>query len=88
MGLLKETFNHETLDALMCRHQVNVNWDGVVFDCDFNLALRQPMRLDHGNINDPLFNIDALLKRQIVYGEHCYGCTAGQGSSCGGALTG
>jgi radical SAM/Cys-rich protein len=88
MDLLKETFNQETLEALMCRHQVNINWNGEVYDCDFNLALRQPMSLDHVNINDPLFNIDALFKRDIVYGEHCYGCTAGQGISCGGALTG
>ena len=88
MELLKETFNPDTVDALMCRHQVNVNWDGEVYDCDFNLALGIPMRLEHGNINDPEFNIMELLEREVVYGEHCYGCTAGQGSSCGGALTG
>lgn len=88
MELLKDSFNPDTVDALMCRHQVNVNWDGEVYDCDFNLALGLPMELEYGNINDTSFSIEALMNRMIVYGEHCYGCTAGQGSSCGGALTG
>jgi radical SAM/Cys-rich protein len=87
MNLLKETFNPETLDSLMCRYQVNVNWNGEVYDCDFNLALGLPMNLKYININDPEFNSDEFLKREIIYGEHCYGCTAGQGSSCSGALT-
>jgi radical SAM/Cys-rich protein len=86
MELLKKTFNPETVDALMCRHQVNVNWDGNLYDCDFNLAVGFPMKLKHININDPNFETMELLKREIVYGEHCYGCTAGQGSSCSGAL--
>lgn len=86
MNLLHETYNPDTVDALMCRHQVNINWDGNVYDCDFNLALGLPTKIEYGNINDTNFNLDALLKRDIVYGEHCYGCTAGQGSSCSGAL--
>lgn len=88
LGLLMDSFNPETTGALMCRHQLNVNWDGTVFDCDFNLALGLPMKLEVLNINDPDFDVEGLLYREIVYGEHCYGCTAGQGSSCSGALTG
>ena len=88
MELLREAFNPETVDALMCRQQINVNWDGFVYDCDFNLALGLQMKLKHININDPNFNTEGLLKREIVFGEHCYGCTAGQGSSCSGSLVG
>ena len=87
MDLLRESHNPETIPALMCRHQININWNGDLYDCDFNQALGQPMRLEHVNINDPEFSIDELLEREILYGEHCYGCTAGQGSSCNGALT-
>ena len=88
MELLHETFNPDTVNALMCRKQVNVNWNGDVYDCDFNLALGLKMKLEHSNICDPEFDLGKLLKREIVYGEHCFGCTAGQGSSCNGALTG
>jgi radical SAM/Cys-rich protein len=86
LELLKDTFNPETVDALMCRHQINVNWDGEVYDCDFNLALGSPIKLNKTNINDPNFKTEELIKREISYGEHCLGCTAGQGSSCSGAL--
>ena len=88
MGLLTGSFNPMTLGGLMCRHQLNVDWDGTVYDCDFNLALGLPMKTEITNINDPEFDPLKLLDRKIVYGEHCFGCTAGQGSSCGGALTG
>lgn len=87
MDLLRESHNPETIPALMCRHQLNINWNGDLYDCDFNQALGHPMRIEHVNINDPEFSIDELLEREILYGEHCYGCTAGQGSSCSGALT-
>lgn len=85
MQLLQETFNPQTLDGLMCRRQINIGWDGVLYDCDFNLALRLP--LDHEaprQIKD--FDLGALVHRKIVTGAHCFGCTAGRGSSCGGAL--
>lgn len=83
--LLGESFNPETIDGLMCRHQVNVDWDGHIYDCDFNLALR--LSVDHGaptHIRD--FDAEVLAKRRVVTGKHCFGCTAGAGSSCGGAL--
>jgi radical SAM/Cys-rich protein len=83
--LLLDTFNPQTLGALMCRHQINVGWDGTLYDCDFNLALGLPV--NHGapdHIRD--FDPAALSGRKIVTGEHCFGCTAGAGSSCAGAL--
>jgi radical SAM/Cys-rich protein len=84
-GLLRNSFNPSTVERLMCRHQINVDWDGTIFDCDFNLALKMPV--DHGapnHIRD--FDPDRLNRRKIVTGDHCFGCTAGCGSSCGGAL--
>lgn len=83
--LLRRSYNPHTVDGLMCRHQVSVRWDGTVFDCDFNLALK--LSVDHGaptHIKD--FDPDAFARRRIVTGDRCFGCTAGCGSSCGGAL--
>lgn len=83
--LLLRSFNPNTLEGLMCRNQISVNWDGNLFDCDFNLALRTPV--DHGaptHISE--FDPNKLAKRRIVTGEHCFGCTAGSGSSCRGSL--
>ncbi|UCH82822.1 MAG: arsenosugar biosynthesis radical SAM protein ArsS [Candidatus Latescibacterota bacterium] len=85
MQLLKNAFNPATIDGLMCRHQINVDWAGNIYDCDFNLALN--MCVDHGaptHIRD--FDPRAHANRRIVTGNHCFGCTAGCGSSCGGAL--
>ena len=85
MNLLKNSFNPRTIDDLMCRHQLCVDWDGRLFDCDFNLALG--LTVNHGapaHIND--FDVDVLSKRRVVTGDHCFGCTAGHGSSCGGSL--
>lgn len=83
--LLRESFNPQTLDGLMCRHQIEVAWDGLLYDCDFNLALRAPI----GNgvpANARDFNIVKHSKREIITGTYCFGCTAGHGSSCRGAL--
>jgi radical SAM/Cys-rich protein len=85
MGLLKDSFNAGTLEKLMCRRQISVGWDGTLYDCDFNLALG--CAVDHGapdHIDD--FDFSALEQRRIVTGDHCFCCTAGHGSSCGGAL--
>ncbi|MDK1031573.1 MAG: arsenosugar biosynthesis radical SAM protein ArsS [Planctomycetia bacterium] len=85
MQLLRESFNPRTIDDLMCRHQITVDWMGTIYDCDFNLALGMPV--DHGAPDNVLeFEPSALLARRIVTGEHCFGCTAGFGSSCRGAL--
>ena len=83
--LLRESFNPHTLDGLMCRHQLHVGHDGRLYDCDFNYALHAPTDAATGqHIRD--FDPQHHRTRRIVTGEHCYGCTAGAGSSCGGAL--
>ena len=85
LELLRESFNPQTLDGLMCRHQISIAWDGTLYDCDFNYALSLPV--NHGAPDHIRhFNPENLLVRRIVTGDHCFGCTAGAGSSCGGAL--
>lgn len=87
MDLLISAFNPSTVPGLMCRNTINVGWRGEVFDCDFNQMLGMQWR--NGK---PLFlwDIDpaSVENRQIATGDHCFGCTAGAGSSCGGALVG
>ncbi|MBF0143996.1 MAG: DUF3641 domain-containing protein, partial [Magnetococcales bacterium] len=82
--LLRDAFNPATLEGLMCRRQVSVGWDGRLYDCDFNLALGFPVEgaTIGGGDWDPL----EWIGREIVMGEHCWGCTAGGGSSCEGVL--
>ncbi len=84
-SLLEDNFNQETLEGLMCRHQICISWDGSLADCDFNSALG--LTLD-GNLPGHIDELEPgqLQGRNIVTGEHCFGCTAGCGSSCGGAL--
>jgi radical SAM/Cys-rich protein len=85
LRLLRTSFNPRTVEGLMCRHQLGVGWDGTLFDCDFNLALGLPV--NHGAPDHiRFFNMGDLQTRRIVTGEHCFGCTAGAGSSCAGAL--
>jgi radical SAM/Cys-rich protein len=83
--LLEDSFNQSTIDGLMCRHQICIAWDGTLSDCDFNSALGLSLA---GNLPRHIDQLDpsALEGRPIVTGEHCFGCTAGCGSSCGGAL--
>ncbi len=85
LQLLREAFNPQTLESLMCRRQLSVGWNGKLYDCDFNLALGYPV--NHG-ASEYLERLEpsAHARRQIVTGNHCFGCTAGSGSSCGGAL--
>jgi radical SAM/Cys-rich protein len=87
MTLLRQAHRDENEQSVMCRRIINVDWRGHVYDCDFNHMLRLPMRGEDGH---PVHLCDILgedLKgRPIVVGDHCYGCTAGQGSSCSGAL--
>jgi radical SAM/Cys-rich protein len=81
---LINSFNPSAVDGLMCRYTLSVGWDGTLYDCDFNQML--DMRVNSGapaHIRD--FDAAALAKRAISVGQHCYGCTAGAGSSCGGA---
>jgi radical SAM/Cys-rich protein len=83
--LLSGAFNVRTVEGLMCRHQIMVGYDGTIYDCDFNLALTLPVSIEAGR-NISRFNPATLMRRRITTGQHCYGCTAGSGSSCGGAL--
>jgi len=85
MERLISIFNPKAAGAVMCRTTLSVRWDGAIFDCDFNQTLG--LTCDHGapdHIRD--FDLARLTNRRIVTGAHCYGCTAGAGSSCGGAI--
>jgi radical SAM/Cys-rich protein len=87
MNKLMGSFNPATVPGLMCRHLLSVSWEGNLYDCDFHQALNLP--LEDGlprHIRD--FDLDALQNRRIRLADHCYGCTAGGGSSCGGSLEG
>jgi radical SAM/Cys-rich protein len=86
LQLLRDSFNPCTLDELMCRHQLHVGWDGVMYDCDFNYALGLRAEQTTPHVRD--FDPAVFQKRRIATGEHCFACTAGCGSSCGGALVG
>jgi radical SAM/Cys-rich protein len=92
MDKLVASFNPAAVDGLMCRSTLSVGWDGRLYDCDFN------QMIDLGTTADaPQSIVDASLdaldsrrqldSRRIVIGRHCFGCTAGSGSSCGGAIT-
>ena len=86
MQLLMDNFNVATVEGLMCRNTINVSWRGEVFDCDFNQMLKMQWR--DGDQPLLLWDIDPaeVENREILTGSHCFGCTAGAGSSCGGAL--
>jgi hypothetical protein len=86
MDRLVASFNPAAVDGLMCRSTLSVGWDGRLYDCDFN------QMLDLGpDAEAPQTIFDAtpasLVGRRIAVGPHCFGCTAGAGSSCGGATT-
>lgn len=84
LGKLIEAFNPGTLPNMMCRRQLSVRWDGKLYDCDFNQAADLPCR-GIQNIAELDFCAETPLQRDIVFGNHCYACCAGAGSSCGGA---
>ncbi len=87
MKLLQDSYRPENLDGVMCRSLVSVDWQGYVYDCDFNQMLGLPMAV----AGKPRVRLAELLNRDvagnpIAVADHCFGCTAGQGSSCGGSL--
>lgn len=85
MERLANAFNPAAAAGVMCRYTLSVGWDGTLYDCDFNQMLELPV--DHGapsHIRD--FDPAQLIHRRIVTRNHCYGCTAGSGSSCGGTV--
>lgn len=87
MQLLKDNFRPENLQSVMCRNTLSVDWQGYVYDCDFNQMLQLPLGanpLGKTHLSD--LSSSSLIASAITVRQHCYGCTAGQGSSCGGAL--
>ncbi len=87
MELLVNSFNPGTVTGLMCRNTLSISWDGRIFDCDFNQMLDlEALQPDGQRPHIRNFNPLMLTRRQIVTGQHCFGCTAGAGSSCGGAI--
>jgi len=85
MEKLINAFNPAAAEGVMCRNLISVGYDGAIYDCDFNQMLE--MRVNHG-VSSTIWNFDfeGISRRQIAFGSHCYGCTAGAGSSCGGAV--
>ena len=85
MERLTNAFNPQTIDGLMCRNTISISWDGRLFDCDFNQMLDMECASDFGHIAD--FDPATFGSRTIAVDRHCFGCTAGSGSSCGGSTT-
>jgi len=86
MEKLIAAFNPSAVDGVMCRTTLSVGWDGRLYDCDFNQMLDMPVE---AKAPQTIFDatLEGLAERPIMIGQHCYGCTAGAGSSCGGATT-
>lgn len=84
MDKLVNAFNPATVENVMCRNTLSVRWDGQLYDCDFNQMLEIPVNGNIGSITD--FDETQLAAREIALNNHCYGCTAGAGSSCQGSL--
>lgn len=88
MQLLRDNFRNENLGQVMCRDLISVDWQGHLYDCDFNQQLGLALRSDTGTARPHLRDLLAAdpAGQPVRIADHCYGCTAGQGSSCGGAL--
>lgn len=92
MQLLRDNYAAGNLTGLMCRNTLSVDWQGYLYDCDFNQMLDLPLQLPTATNDFARVHLRDVLKRSIegnpiVVADHCFGCTAGQGSSCGGALS-
>ena len=86
MKLLKDSYSKDNLSAVMCRTTLSVDWQGYVYDCDFNQMLGLTAGLSSGKTHITDLLQSEFTGKDIAIMDHCYGCTAGQGSSCGGAL--
>lgn len=84
MEKLVNAFNPSAVMGVMCRDTISVGWDGYLYDCDFNQMLELKVNCSAKHITE--FDLQALINRNIVLNQHCYGCTAGAGSSCGGEV--
>ena len=87
MQLLVDSYNPETLKQVMCINTISIDWQGNVYDCDFNQMLALPLADNAQQTTITELKNDELSGKPIATRQHCYGCTAGQGSSCGGALS-
>ena len=85
MEKLVNAYNPLAAEAVMCRNSISVGWDGFLFDCDFNQMLDLKVAVPGKHITK--FNLEEIQNREVIVNQHCYGCTAGAGSSCGGATT-
>jgi radical SAM/Cys-rich protein len=85
MERLVTAFNPKAAHQVMCRNTISISWDGYLYDCDFNQMLDLKLQ-DSGN-HISQFDLDSLEQREIIINQHCFGCTAGTGSSCGGSTT-
>jgi radical SAM/Cys-rich protein len=85
MQKLISAFNPSAAKNVMCRNTISVGWDGYLYDCDFNQMLELKVSCSSKHISQ--FDLGTLTTRNIIIGQHCYGCAAGAGSSCGGATT-
>ena len=85
MQKLTDAYNPSAAQNVMCRNTISIGWDGYLYDCDFNQMLELKVSSSNKHINN--IDVDELNNRDIIIGQHCYGCTAGSGSSCGGAVT-
>ena len=86
MQTLIDAFNPAAVSGVMCRNTISVGWNGYLYDCDFNQMLDLKVAGERTHLRD--FDLAALESREIVLNQHCYGCTAGAGSSCGGQVAG
>jgi len=84
MNKLVEAYNPVAASNVMCRNTISIGWDGYIFDCDFNQMLDLKVAAKGQHLKD--FDIESLVNRTIIVNQHCYGCTAGSGSSCGGTV--
>jgi hypothetical protein len=85
MEKLVNAYNPVAAENVMCRTTLSIGWDGFIYDCDFNQMLNLKVAAKGQHLRD--FNAAELQKRTIIVNQHCYGCTAGAGSSCGGTTT-
>tara|TARA_Y100000589_G_scaffold239167_1_gene226627 strand:- start:1710 stop:2624 length:915 start_codon:yes stop_codon:yes gene_type:complete len=85
--VLRQAHRPENLRAVMCRSLISVSWTGALYDCDFNQQLNLSSGSGPRQLADLLRAVDGLIDQPIAVAEHCFGCTAGNGSSCGGALS-
>ena len=87
MELLQQSHSDANLDGVMCRYQLSVDWQGYLYDCDFNQMLGLPLTRKTEKLHISNVSLAELNNKDIIVAGHCYACTAGQGSSCGGALS-